>query len=636
MYKNILIIIFILAVFAKGQTPRLLNMNSAIHDNGKYHAWIYFVDKTKSVEKPTISPKALKRRNKVNPNINYDWYDLNPSEEYINKVLNTGAKLRHQSRWLNAISIECTDNELIEISSMPFVKEIKPVNKFHRKNLEESQPKKSLQKIESTNDINYGAAKQQLEQINVHIAHDAGYFGQGVTVLMLDTGYNLDHAVFDSLNIIAEWDVINNDSTTKNEVGQDVSNQHNHGTSTFSALGGYAPGSLIGPAFKADFLLAKTEIRNQEIQIEEDNYVRALEWGETLGADIASSSLGYTDWYIWENMDGNTAVTTKAVDIATSLGMICVTAVGNENLNIPPDWNYIIAPADADNVISVGAVDNTGLIAGFSSRGPSYDGRIKPEISARGVSTACASGNGVSYTSASGTSLSTPLVAGATAILLSAHPDWTPLMVREALVKTASQADSPNNDYGYGIIDVWAAINIDETSLLSRIDVSPNNLIMQINDIQQFTAKGYNKNGEEVTIQPTWLTTGGTIDQNGRYTATISGDFIIKAIVNSIVATVGVIVSPTKFELYQNYPNPFNSKTTIQYDLKKSTRVEIKIFDILGKEIITLVNNIESPGRKSIIWNGTDQNGNPVSTGIYFYNLVIDETTFTKKMLLIK
>lgn len=635
MYKNILTVIFILAIFAEAQVLRLQNMDTAIRDNGKYYTWIYFVDKIKSNKKPTVSIKALNRRNKVNPNKNYDWYDLNPSEEYINKVLNTGAELRHQSRWLNAISIECTENELIEISYMPFIKDIKPVNQFHRRNLEESQPTKSLRKIESTSDIDYGAALEQLEQINVPKAHDAGYFGQGVTVLMLDTGYNLDHPVFDSLNIIAEWDVINDDSTTKNEDGQDVAGQHNHGTSTFSALAGYAPDSLIGPAFKADFLLAKTEMLVEEIEQEEDNYVAALEWGEARGADIASSSLGYTDWYVWENMDGNTAVTTKAVDIAVSLGMICVTAAGNENLI---QWHHIIAPADADNVISVGAVNNLGTIAGFSSRGPSFDNRIKPEACARGVSTACVSGNGVSYTFSSGTSLATPLVAGAVAVLLSAHPTWTPMMIREALLKTASKSNTPDNDYGYGIIDVWSAINIDETSLLSRIDISPNNLTMKINDIQKFTAKGYNDKGDAISIQPTWLTTGGTINQNGDYTATEWGDFIIKAIVNSnsIVINVNVREVPTKFELYQNYPNPFNSTTTIEYDLKQNTNVEIKIFDILGKQVITLVNNIESPGRKSITWNGTDQNGNPVSTGVYFYNLVIDEATFTKKMLLIK
>lgn len=569
MNKNILTVIFVLSVVAQGQIPRLQNMNSAIRDNGKYFAWIYFVDKVKSNKKPIITQKAMDRRNKVNPNKNYDWYDLNPSENYINKVLNTGATLRHQSRWLNAISIECTENELIEISYMPFVKDIQPVNQFRRKNIEEFKSTKSLRKIESTSDIDYGAAQEQLEQINVHKAHDAGFYGQGVTVLMLDTGYNLDHPVFDWLNVIAEWDVINDDSTTKNEDGQDVASQHNHGTATFSVLGGYAPGSLVGPAFNADFLLAKTEMVDQEIQLEEDNYVAALEWGEALGANVMSSSIGYTDWYTWQDMDGNTVVTTIAVDIATSLGMLCVIAVGNYDED-DPLWFYVQAPADADSVISVGAVTNSGIIASFSIRGPSYDGRIKPEVCARGVATAAAHGNGISYVSLSGTSVSTSLVAGAAAVLLSARPTWTPMMVREALMKTASQSSTPDNDYGYGIIDIWKAMNVDSL------------------------------------------------------------------FIDGIMTPINSLVIDNEFFLYQNYPNPFNSNTTIEYDLKQNSHVELIIYDILGRQVNKLADYIETPGRKSIIWNGTDQNGNPVSTGVYFYNMIIDEDTFTKKMLLLR
>ena len=571
MYKNIITIIFVLSVFTQSQVHRLQKLDAAIRDNGKYYAWIYFTDKIKSNKKLSVSRKALERRNKVNPNKNYDWYDLDPSADYVNQVLNTGAELRQQSRWLNAISIECTENELIEISYMPFVEDIKSVNQFRREKLEEIEPTKSLQKIEFASDIDYGAAQEQLEQINVNTAHDAGYFGQGVMVLMLDTGYNLDHPVFDSLNVIAEWDFINNDSTTSNEVS-DPSDQHNHGTATFSALGGYAPGSLVGPAFKANFLLAKTEMVREEIQIEEDNYVSALEWGEVLGADVASSSLGYTDWYTWENMDGNTAVTTKAIDIAVSLGMVCVTAAGNENNN---SWKRIIAPADADSVIAVGAVDNLGIIAGFSSRGPSFDGRLKPEVCARGVATAAAHGNGLSYYAANGTSLSTPLVAGAAAVLLSARPTWTPMMVREALMKTASQSNTPDNDYGFGIIDIWEAMNID--SLLVGGIMTPI---------------------ESLPISEPSL--------------------------------------PDEFELYQNYPNPFNSTTTIEYDLKQNSHIELTIYDILGRKIIKLADHNETAGKKSITWNGADKNGNPVSTGVYIYNLILDDASFTKKMVLVK
>ena len=221
-------------------------------------------------------------------------------------------------------------------------------------------------------------------------------------------------------------------------------------------MAGNKPGSLIGPAFDSEYLLAKTEMVVDEAQIEEDNYVAGLEWGESNGADVVSTSLGYLDWYTYEDLNGDIAVTTIAVDIAVGLGMVCVTAAGNEGND---SWYYIITPADADSVISVGAVRSNGSIASFSSHGPTYDGRIKPEVCARGYATACASPSGQGYTAASGTSLAAPLVGGAVAAILSAHPDWSPMMVREALMETASQSSTPDNDYGYGIIDVWDAIN---------------------------------------------------------------------------------------------------------------------------------------------------------------------------------
>lgn len=443
--------------------------------------WIYFTDKDNSGQNITLDDKAIQRRLKVD--IKDTWYDRPVAQSYIAVMEELGAVIHNKSRWLNAVSITSDINIINEISLLPFVKKTVPVA-VYKKNKREFSQLQSSRKLSVIDSLDYGYAQEQIEQINCHTAHQAGYTGQGVRVLILDTGFNTERSVFDSLTIIDEWDFINNDGNTENEAN-DYSSQHNHGTMVFSTLAGYDPGNLIGPAFGAEFLLAKTEDVTNESQVEEDNYVAALEWGEQLGADIMSSSLGYLDWYSYCDMDGNTGVTTIAVDIATSLGMLCITSAGNWGTSSPPPnpcdtlYYYISAPADADSVISVGAVNSNGEIASFSSHGPTYDGRIKPEVCARGVSTWGVNANSDSYRTGSGTSLSAPLVSGAAAVILSAHSDWTPMQVREAMMMTADRVDNPDNNYGYGVIDVMAAIDY-ETSSINHNNIPDEFLILNV------------------------------------------------------------------------------------------------------------------------------------------------------------
>ncbi|MDA9946885.1 S8 family peptidase [Candidatus Marinimicrobia bacterium] len=423
----------------------------------EYRVWVYFDKKDKS-KVTKLDPAAIKRRVKHNI-FTATKYDYNIQEQYIRKLVEVGAEIKNQSRWLNAVSLIVDSNELELIQKLSFVKKIEPVRQ-HKK-------KKAIQTVENqilvNRDIDYGSSFNQIEQINCRIPHIAGYYGQGVRVLYIDTGFELNHEAYDSLNLIGQYDFINNDQNAANETDQEIlENQDDHGTLCLSVMAGYSPGSLIGPAFKSEYLLAKTEIMAEEIQQEEDNYIAALEWGESLGADIACASLGYLDWYSYEDLDGNTAATTKAIDIASGLGVLCVNSAGNEG-NDP--WYHIITPADADSVLSVGAVDANDIIANFSSRGPTFDGRIKPEVCAMGVSTYCVRSNTENiYRNASGTSFSAPLAAGAAAVVMSANPEWTNMQVREALMMTASQFNSPDNEYGYGILNAWAAINYQFTT----------------------------------------------------------------------------------------------------------------------------------------------------------------------------
>jgi subtilisin family serine protease len=549
-------------------------LQPGVRDDGRYRVWVYFTDKGEALAEPGAmlepSPATIHRRAKVGVGP-VTWYDRWPAGSYVAAVEATGVTLLHQSRWLNAVSVLATEAQLQAIAALPFVKTVTPVMQYRRRPF--APPADKFHPGFFRRDsLDYGAAQDQIEQINVSPAHAAGYTGQGVTVLVMDTGFNLSHPAFDSLEVIAQWDVIENDSITANQTHDDsLYGQHNHGTMVLSTLAGYAPGALIGPAFGARFLLAKTEMLMEEIQVEEDNYVAGLEWGEANGADVVSTSLGYLDWYSYCDLDGNTAVTTKAVDIAVSLGVVCVTAAGNQGWQEPPDdpcdtlTYYVIAPADADSVISVGAVTADGLITNFSSHGPTYDGRIKPEVCARGYRTACVTPNDTGYTVASGTSLATPLVGGAAAVILSAHPDWTPMMVREALLSTASRAADPDNDYGYGIIDVWAAIQYD-----------------QFQD----------------TTGPTPL--------------------------------------PTAYRLYPAYPNPFNPRTTIAYDLPEADRVTLGVYDLLGREVAILVRGYRPAGGHQAIWSGRDDRGRPVSSGVYLIRLTTPRYTATGKVLLLR
>ena len=431
-----------------------------------YRVWIYFSDKDGSAP-ISLSAKTINRRKKNGIQNDNLWYDFTVSSKYIDQLSSLGIKVINKSRWLNAVSALCSKSDLIKIANLPFVDQIKPVVGYKRtSSLEYSDIDPS------SRDFDYGNALEQIEQINVRELHEQGYTGNGVRILVMDTGFSLTHNSLLGINVIEQWDVLKNDQETADETEEEVAvNQDYHGTAVLSTIASNAPGEFMGVAFNAEFLLAKTEDVAQEVQLEEDNYVAGLEWGEENGADVVSTSLGYLDWYEYSDMDGSTAVTTIGVDIAASLGVVCVTAAGNSGSS---SWYYIIAPADADSVISVGAVDDNDIIATFSSHGPTSDGRIKPEVCARGRQTWCVNPNSnTNYSRLSGTSLACPLVAGAAALIIQARPDWSAMEVRDAIMMTASMADNPDNTYGYGILNAGEAINYGTTTKNDNADYLP-------------------------------------------------------------------------------------------------------------------------------------------------------------------
>ena len=433
----------------------------------RHAMWISLGDKSipKGGVRPEHTPlteRALARRAARRSDAALvDARDLPIDPARVQAILATGAEYRAQSRWLNGVTVDATDAELRRIARLPFVKGMWSLHASRP-----SVPASGETLEGGVSGGNYGYMDAQLMQIDIPSLHARGFHGEGMIVGILDTGFNKVHEAFHStahpLNVLAEWDFINNDGDTGPQAG-DPGDQHNHGTWILGTLAAYKPGEAVGSAYGARFVLAKTEVVPTETAVEEDYYVAGLEFIEAQGADLATSSLGYIDWYTPAQLDGVTAVTTRAVNIATANGLVCLTAAGNEGNDADPATHRIIAPADAFSVISCGAADINGATAWFSSDGPTADGRLKPEVMACGISVASVhSTNTTGYQAVSGTSLSTPLIAGATTLLLQARPELTVAGVRSNLFTTASDfvtsgTTDPLFIRGHGVISSFDA-----------------------------------------------------------------------------------------------------------------------------------------------------------------------------------
>jgi serine protease AprX len=441
--------------------------------------WITFRDRGSSPGLTTTDPKALGitdralwRRSKVlPPDRLIDELDLPPAQSYLDQLRSEGIVIRSSSRWLNAVSAELTNTQRASIANLSCVFSVTPVPVFFRQQQEGGQLFQGpLLKKESLAGIDYGESYAQLNVLRVPDVHARGITGSGVIIGVLDDGFNAHrtHPALKNLRIIAEYDFVQRDSNTSRAPGE-YSTQGNHGASTLSEIGGFFNGRLVGVAYGASFILAKTEIDSVEIQLEEDLYVEALEWMERLGVDITSSSLGYCDWYTWPNMDGKTATTSKAARIAARKGVLVVTAMGNTSgatVRRTDGQLALNAPADADSIVAVGATNADGPLASFSLTGPTYDGRTKPEVVTPGVNDFAVSGDS-SYTPYfTGTSAATPLAAGVAALVLSANPTLTPMQLRARLLSTTQHYNDgtartrsyPNNYYGWGFLDASAAV----------------------------------------------------------------------------------------------------------------------------------------------------------------------------------
>jgi hypothetical protein len=368
-----------------------------------------------------------------------------------------------ESRWLNAVSAYVRRGLVSRVANLAFVRGLRPVGRAGPVASTSLLPHHagtttagSVLTGISIVDPDYGAAATQLDLVSDIPLLQSGIDGTGTRLGFLDTEFgNFEHPVFRRL--VDEGRLI----ATRNFAQGPQASQH--GLSVASVAVGYLEGSLIGPAHGAEVLAATTEYVPTETNQEEDQFVAGLEWLESQGADVVNVSLSYTEFdagersYMPSDMDGNTGVTTVAADRAASLGVVVVASAGNDGCFSPDDcWYFVGTPADGDSVIAVGGVDSSGNRVSFSSRGPTADGRIKPDVAAMATSVFLAA-PGNAFGLSAGTSFSSPMVAAIACQLLQINPRLTPFEVREILRSTASHATAPDNNLGWGIVNASAA-----------------------------------------------------------------------------------------------------------------------------------------------------------------------------------
>lgn len=425
--------------------------------------------------KNSLTQKCLDRRQKngIKPAELITTADVPINADYILQLENIGCKILQRLKWYNYVVVDCDSASIEIVKLQSFVKKVivtdeKPI---HIELLGET-PSQSISAEELLLKKNYGYESNyygysfgQLSEMNAEVLHSLGINGTGILLGLCDNGFKwTTNPYLSESNVIAEWDFVYGDSVTMNQEN-DKDGQDWHGSIVFSTIAAIQPDSLIGIAPKADFILAKTEDNRSELHIEEDNYAAAVEWHEALGADLLSTSLGYRDLsvnpYKIEDLDGNSCVATQYLNIASKLGLICLTAMGNTG----PSAQSLLSPADADLAISIGAMKADSLVvANFSSRGPNGANQIKPELCARGIGVFCIDPVTTLITPANGTSVACPLASGATALVLSAAPYLTRNEAVDLLKRNASNHDDPNNDTGWGRPDLLKTIKATKTA----------------------------------------------------------------------------------------------------------------------------------------------------------------------------
>jgi hypothetical protein len=446
-------------------------------------AWVYFTDKPNAssyLNNPLsmLTQRALDRR--AAQNISLQINDVPVEQSYIDAVENaTGITVKAKSKWLNCVHVRGTQADIQNVSTLVFVDHIVFANASLNK-LAFTNTSPVNKQLDVQTNFNYGNSGSQIQMLNGHILHQQNYTGAGKIIAVLDSGFiNVNTTVpfqrmYANNLYLGGYNFVNNST--------DVYALHNHGTMVLSTMVGYVDGQLVGTAPDAQYYLYVTEDVTQENPVEESYWVAAAEEADRVGADVITSSLGYFAFdnpaygHSYNDMTGNSAFASRGANIAFSKGMVVLASAGNSGGSSQP---HVGVPAEATNVLAVGAVQPNETVASFSSIGPSFDGRIKPNLMAQGQGDTVATTSGTLNNNGAGTSFACPILAGAITSFWSAFPNLTNQEVVNLVKQSADRFNNPNNTYGYGIPDFQLAL----TNALSSSTTSAINLKVYPNPV---------------------------------------------------------------------------------------------------------------------------------------------------------
>lgn len=455
---------------------------------------VYFVSFTDKPEKtaPQLSERAKEQRAKWN--IPTDAMDYPVSPMYLKRVREAGGKVLHWSRWFNGATVEMDEETAAKVADLNCVTNVEMTRDDSEPDL--YLPKRRARRLEQTTETMQAYTDDQLATYNLRPLHEAGFEGQGILMAVCDGGFWNANTL--SCFRQKELELGHFDFTDDDQYGYDFyGSEGEHGTECLSTISAISGENYYGAATKAQYYLMRSEENDTESPKEMDNLVAALEKADSLGVNVFSVSLGYAmfdndQWTLnkYTDLDGKHTRSSLAATIAARKGMLVCAAAGNEG---DDEWRTISSPADADSILTVGAVSLDSIAGSFSSYGPSSDGRVKPEVCAVGVKTTLVKHDNAIVRS-NGTSFATPLLAGFAAALWSALPDENAMQIRERIIRSAHLYPSHDAQYqtGYGIPDAWKAYQMDTPQGFENLQYTDISTQKILHNGQLFILRGEN------------------------------------------------------------------------------------------------------------------------------------------------